>query len=36
MFDGTVSWKDLDWIREEWDGPIAVKGVLTSMVTISA
>jgi L-lactate dehydrogenase (cytochrome) len=28
MFDGTVSWKDLDWIREEWDGPIAVKGVL--------
>ena len=28
MFDGTVSWKDLDWIREEWDGPIAIKGVL--------
>ena len=28
MFDGTVTWKDLEWIREEWDGPIAVKGVL--------
>jgi L-lactate dehydrogenase (cytochrome) len=28
MFDGTVSWRDLEWIRQEWDGPIAVKGVL--------
>jgi L-lactate dehydrogenase (cytochrome) len=30
MFDGTVSWADLDWLREAWDGPIAVKGVLRS------
>jgi L-lactate dehydrogenase (cytochrome) len=28
MFDGTVTWQDLDWIREAWDGPIALKGVL--------
>lgn len=28
MFDGTVSWRDLEWMRQEWDGPIAVKGVL--------
>jgi L-lactate dehydrogenase (cytochrome) len=28
MFDGTVSWNDLEWIRQEWDGPIAIKGVL--------
>jgi L-lactate dehydrogenase (cytochrome) len=28
MFDGTVSWQDLDWLREAWDGPLAVKGVL--------
>jgi L-lactate dehydrogenase (cytochrome) len=28
MFDGTVSWADLDWLRDVWDGPIAVKGVL--------
>lgn len=28
MFDGTVSWRDLEWIRQEWDGPIAIKGVL--------
>jgi L-lactate dehydrogenase (cytochrome) len=29
MFDGTVGWPDLRWIREEWDGPIALKGVLS-------
>lgn len=28
MFDGTVGWDDLDWIRQEWPGPVAVKGVL--------
>lgn len=28
MFDGTVSMDDLDWIRELWDGPIVLKGVL--------
>lgn len=27
-FDRSVTWKDLDWIRESWDGPIVVKGVL--------
>lgn len=27
-FDRTVTWKDLDWVRETWDGPIVVKGVL--------
>jgi L-lactate dehydrogenase (cytochrome) len=29
MFDGTVDWADLEWIRQEWDGPIALKGVLS-------
>jgi L-lactate dehydrogenase (cytochrome) len=28
MFDGTVSWADLDWIRELWEGPILLKGVV--------
>lgn len=28
MFDGTVSWHDLEWIRREWKGPVALKGVL--------
>jgi L-lactate dehydrogenase (cytochrome) len=27
-FDRSVTWKDLDWVREVWDGPIVVKGVL--------
>ena len=27
-FDPTVTWKDLDWVRSHWDGPIVVKGVL--------
>jgi L-lactate dehydrogenase (cytochrome) len=28
MFDGTVTWKDLEWIRKLWHGPILLKGVL--------
>ncbi|MBO0747540.1 MAG: alpha-hydroxy-acid oxidizing protein [Acidimicrobiaceae bacterium] len=28
MFDGTVSWNDLDWIRDRWEGKILVKGVI--------
>jgi len=24
-----VSWTDLKWIREQWDGPIVMKGVMT-------
>jgi L-lactate dehydrogenase (cytochrome) len=28
MFDGTVNWQDLEWMRQEWDGPIGIKGVL--------
>jgi L-lactate dehydrogenase (cytochrome) len=27
-FDRSVTWRDLDWVRETWDGPIVVKGVL--------
>ena len=27
-FDRSVTWKDLDWVRQAWDGPIVVKGVL--------
>ncbi|HVS74261.1 MAG TPA: alpha-hydroxy acid oxidase [Candidatus Acidoferrales bacterium] len=25
-----VTWKDLEWIRKAWPGPIVIKGVLTS------
>lgn len=27
-FDAAVSWRDLDFIRSNWDGPIIVKGIL--------
>jgi len=27
-FDTTVTWKDLDWVRAHWQGPIVIKGVL--------
>lgn len=26
-FDGSLSWSDIDWFREVWQGPIIVKGV---------
>jgi L-lactate dehydrogenase (cytochrome) len=27
-FDRSITWKDLDWVRAEWDRPIVIKGVL--------
>jgi L-lactate dehydrogenase (cytochrome) len=27
-FDRSVTWKDIDWVRQVWDGPIVIKGVL--------
>jgi L-lactate dehydrogenase (cytochrome) len=27
-FDGSVTWKDLDFVRERWTGPLMIKGVL--------
>jgi L-lactate dehydrogenase (cytochrome) len=27
-FDASVTWKDVDWVRSQWDGPLVVKGVL--------
>ncbi|MDP7903936.1 FMN-dependent L-lactate dehydrogenase LldD [Acinetobacter baumannii] len=27
-FDPFISWKDLEWIREFWDGPMVIKGIL--------
>lgn len=29
QFDPELSWKDLDWLRAHWDGPIVVKGIQT-------
>ncbi|ARG98662.1 FMN-dependent L-lactate dehydrogenase LldD [Legionella micdadei] len=27
-FDPTISWKDLEWIRDFWQGPMIIKGIL--------
>ena len=27
-FDPAISWKDLQWIRDFWDGPMIIKGIL--------
>lgn len=27
-FDPTVTWDDLAWVRERWNGPLIIKGVL--------
>lgn len=27
-FDPSISWQDLEWIREFWEGPLIIKGVL--------
>ena len=27
-FDPTIGWKDLEWIREFWKGPMIIKGIL--------
>jgi L-lactate dehydrogenase (cytochrome) len=29
QFDPTLSWSDIDWFREAWDGPIVLKGIQT-------
>jgi L-lactate dehydrogenase (cytochrome) len=29
-FDPSVTWKDIDWVRERWAGPLVLKGVLDS------
>ena len=27
-FDPTVTWQDLEWVRERWQGPLVLKGIL--------
>ncbi len=27
-FDPSVTWRDLEWVRSEWKGPLVIKGVL--------
>ena len=27
-FDPSVTWKDVEWVRRHWNGPVVIKGVL--------
>jgi L-lactate dehydrogenase (cytochrome) len=27
-FDPSVTWKDIDWVRQHWQGPLIIKGIL--------
>ena len=27
-FDASVTWKDVEWVRSKWDGPLIIKGIL--------
>jgi L-lactate dehydrogenase (cytochrome) len=29
QMDRTVSWRDVDWLRGQWDGPLVVKGLVS-------
>ena len=29
QFDQSLSWKDIEWFRDLWDGPIVLKGIQT-------
>ncbi len=29
QFDQALSWSDIAWLREQWDGPIVLKGIQT-------
>ena len=30
QLDPTVTWKDIAWLREQWEGKLLIKGVMTS------
>ena len=27
-FDSSVGWKDVEWVRSQWEGPLIIKGIL--------
>lgn len=30
QFDASVTWRDIEWVRENWKGPIVIKGLLNA------
>ena len=35
-FDPSITWRDLDFIRSEWDGPLIIKGILDAEDAVEA
>jgi len=35
-FDPSITWQDIDWIRQHWDGRLAIKGVLDPADAVAA
>jgi L-lactate dehydrogenase (cytochrome) len=35
-FDPSVTWKDIEWVRDRWPGPLALKGVLDAEDALDA
>jgi L-lactate dehydrogenase (cytochrome) len=27
-FDASVTWRDVEWVRDQWKGPLVIKGIL--------
>jgi L-lactate dehydrogenase (cytochrome) len=27
-FDASITWKDVEWVRDQWKGPLVIKGIL--------
>jgi len=36
QFDPRVTWKDIAWLRKQWQGPILIKGVMTKEDALAA
>lgn len=30
QFDPSISWRDLEWVASNWNGPLAIKGILAT------
>ena len=36
QFDASVTWKDIEWLRRQWDGNLVIKGVMTAEDAVAA
>lgn len=36
QFDASVTWKDIEWLRNHWEGKLIIKGILDSRDAVAA